>query len=183
MPTGLGRSLFAVTATVVLCVQRGAAQVTETAVPSVARQWTFAAGLGNSLGWFGLQGERHVSQNRLSVFVGLGYTPAIDAGEPSGLTVAAGGRAFSSGTRHRGFLELAFSQISIERSVDGNRYYGPAAQIGYQYTARRGFTLFVSAGAGYSAYAVGDDTGFDEESEVFPRWQPVVGLGAGHTWR
>ncbi len=47
------------------------------------RWFTLLTGVGNSVGWFGAQGERYFVGDRLSVFGGLGYTPDVDA-NPSG---------------------------------------------------------------------------------------------------
>ena len=57
------------------------------------------------MGWFGAQGERYFLDERLSVFVGLGYTPSLDQGDPTGPTFAAGLRTFTSGAKHRLFVE------------------------------------------------------------------------------
>ena len=70
---------------------------------------TVTAGLGNTMGWLGLQGERYFARERLSAFVGLGYTPGIDQGDPSGPTFALGVRGFTTGVKHRGFLALSVS--------------------------------------------------------------------------
>ena len=154
----------------------GWAQAPDDTPASLApRQWTVAAGLGNSMGWFGMQGERHDGRNRASAFVGIGYTPAIDAGDPSGVTFAAGVRGFTPGERHRGFLELAVSQIAIDDGAGRGRYYGPALQAGYHYTARHGFTFLLSGGVGR---ALGVD-----EAVTSSRWLAVLGAGAGYTWR
>ena len=50
-----------------------------------------------------MQGERYFLDERLSVFVGLGYTPRLDQGDPTGPTFAAGLRSFTSGIKHRFF--------------------------------------------------------------------------------
>ncbi|HEX2451487.1 MAG TPA: hypothetical protein VHJ69_10110 [Gemmatimonadales bacterium] len=51
-----------------------------------SRRVTVLTGVGNSLGWFAGQAERHFG-DRFSIFAGLGYTPSID-GTPSGITTA-----------------------------------------------------------------------------------------------
>jgi hypothetical protein len=53
---------------------------------------TVTAGLGNAMGWLGVQGERYLAHGLLSVFGGLGYTPQVDAYDPEGITLAAGVR-------------------------------------------------------------------------------------------
>src|SRR5918993_4832620 len=74
------------------------------ATPRIPRRVaTLTAGLGNVMGWFGLHGEGYFARERLSGFVGLGYPPSIDPGDPSGLTFAAGLRGFTAGFSHRGF--------------------------------------------------------------------------------
>jgi hypothetical protein len=137
------------------------------------RTATLVAGIGNAMGWFGLQGEGYLAQERISLFGGLGYTPSIDEGDPTGVTVAAGVRGFTRGATHRGFLELSVSQVAIEEGPGGRRLYGPGLQAGWQYAARRGFTAMASVGLGYAPDAV-----FGTASVV-----PTLGLGAGYTWR
>lgn len=57
-------------------------------------------------------------------------------------TFAAGGRAYTSGARHRGYVELSVSQIlTVQDGQDfvngewvpdaGHRLYGPGLQLGY----------------------------------------------------
>lgn len=43
------------------------------------RRFTVTAGLGNPMGWVGVQGETYFSRERLSGFLGLGYTPELEA--------------------------------------------------------------------------------------------------------
>lgn len=127
------------------------------------------------MGWFGAQGELYFAHERASAFGGLGYTPAIDEGDPSGITGAAGLRAFTNGIRHRGFLELSVSQVAVQTGVEDKRLYGPGLQAGYQYAALSGFTFLVSAGVGVVLNG-GDRL---DDSAV----QALVGLGFGYTWR
>jgi hypothetical protein len=137
------------------------------------RSFTVTPGIGNAMGWFGAQAERYFTNDRLSLFVGLGYTPELESGDPSGITFAAGARGYTGGARHRGFLELSVSQIVIELWPEEGRHYGPGLQAGYQYVAGGGFTLMGSAGVGYApgiGYA-GDGV------------EPLLGLGVGYTWR
>lgn len=67
------------------------------AASPAARFATLTAGIGNAVGWIGLQGERYLAGGRLSAFVGAGYTRSIDAGDPSGPSFAAGIRGVSRG--------------------------------------------------------------------------------------
>jgi hypothetical protein len=69
--------------------------------------------------------------------VGLGYTPSIDSGDPSGLTFALGLRGFSPGIKHRGFLAVSLSQLALESGFVENprRFYGPGLEAGYQYAS------------------------------------------------
>jgi hypothetical protein len=140
--------------------------------PGTARSATVVAGLGNSMGWLGLQGEKYLRNDRVSLFGGIGYTPEIDWGDATGVTVAAGVRGYTPGVRHRGFLELSVSQIEIDSRCfdDCRRYYGPGVQVGYQYAARTGFTVSLSGGVGYAPNGSGDAAG-------------LLGLGIGYTWR
>ena len=68
---------------------------------------TVTAGLGNAMGWLGVQAERYLTHGRLSAFAGLGYTPRVDAFDPEGVTLAAGVRGYTAGLKHRGFAEAS----------------------------------------------------------------------------
>lgn len=131
------------------------------------------------MGWYGGQGERYFKGDRVSIFFGLGYTLPIEAGKPTGLTVAAGARVFTSGKTHRGFLEFSASQVLTETyTLDGENYpgsrrYGPGVQVGYQYLSEGGITVLLSVGVGY---AIGASPGVSAT-------QGLVGLGLGYTWR
>ena len=139
---------------------------------SRARVATVTLGVGNAMGWLGGQGEYYMAHERVSAFLGLGFTPWIEGGA-SGLTFAAGLRGYTRGSRHRGFLEISVSQIALESAVIGasadasKQLYGPGLQAGYQYAALSGFTLMGSFGVGY----------------VLEGAHPLVGLGLGYTWR
>ena len=139
------------------------------------RLMTLTAGVGNAMGWFGFQGERYLLDERISVFAGLGYTPQLDPGDPTGPTFAAGLRGFTSGLKHRLFVETSASQVVTVTGggQDGGRHYGPGLQTGYQFVSAGGFTAMVSVGAGY---ALGVPRGLDP-------WAAQVGLGLGYTWR
>ena len=156
------------------------------------RRFTLTSGLGNSMGWIGAQGEAYFVRDRLSLFGGLGYTPEIDGGDPTGITFAAGVRGYAGGAKHRGFLELSVTQVAIQSPImlggvvldEGKRLYGPGLQVGYQYTAGSGFTVMASGGLGL-AIGASDLTLRDDllevrrESEV----QPLLSIGFGYTWR
>ena len=146
---------------------------------SERRQVTAVAGVGNDMGWLGVGAEFYFSGGRLSGFGGIGYTPEIDPGDPTGPTFAAGVRAYTLGIKHRGFAELSFSQVAISTRPaflgGGERHYGPGIQIGYQYVRAGGFTFMVSGGVGY---ALGVD-----ESVTSSSVQPLLNLGLGYTWR
>ena len=139
------------------------------------RSVTVTAGWGNAMGWLGLQGEKYLRSQRVSVFGGLGYTPELEDGDASGITVAAGVRGYTPGDKHRGFLELSVSQLAIEQfCYDAcHRYYGPGLQAGYQFVSRGGFTLGISLGLGY---APGVSDGLSSVGAL-------AGLGLGYTWR
>jgi hypothetical protein len=136
---------------------------------------TVTAGIGNAMGWFGAQGERYFGPDRLSAFIGAGYTPSLDQFDPSGPTFAAGLRGYTAGFKHRGFLELSVSQIFTEVNAfeRGRRLYGPGLAAGYHFASRGGFTLMTSLGLGY---APGVDDG---QSKV----GGLANLGLGYTWR
>jgi hypothetical protein len=145
------------------------------------RRFTLVAGVGNAMGWNGVQGEKYFRRDRFSFFAGLGYTTKGDAA-PGGLTVAVGVRGFTAGAKHRAFLELSVSQVIVVHFAahppDGQRLYAPGLQAGYQYTARRGFRFLASAGVGY---AIGKEpvAGLHEVRSV----GGLAGLGVGYTWR
>jgi hypothetical protein len=136
---------------------------------------TVTAGVGHAMGWYGAQGERYFGPDRLSAFVGAGYTPSTDQDEPSGPTFAAGLRGYTAGFRHRGFLEASVSQIFTQTHAvePGRRLYGPGLAAGYQYAARGGFTLMTSLGLGY---APGVEGGYTKVGML-------ANLGLGYTWR
>jgi hypothetical protein len=150
-----------------------AAQVSPGAL--APRAVTVTAGVGNAMGWFGAQGEHYIADQRMSLFVGLGYTPTLDQGHPTGLTFAGGLRGYTAGERHRAFLEGSVSQVLIETRLfgEGRRLYGPGVQGGYQFVSRGGFTFMASVGVGY-APAV------DQGSRG---WAGLLGLAVGYTWR
>jgi hypothetical protein len=133
---------------------------------------TVTLGVGNAMGWLGGQSEYYMAHERLSAFLGLGFTPWIE-GDASGLTFAAGLRGYTRGNRHRGFLEISVSEIALESAVMGasavasKQLYGPGLQAGYQYSALSGFTLMGSFGVGYALEGA----------------QPLMGVGFGYTWR
>jgi hypothetical protein len=139
------------------------------------RSVTVTAGVGNAMGWFGAQGERYLGDERVSLFVGLGYTPRFDQNNSHGLTFAGGLRGFTRGDKHRAFLEGSLSQLFVESGPLGadRRLYGPGLQAGYQFVARGGFTFMASLGAGYAPGVSRRDDG----------WAALLGLAAGYTWR
>lgn len=141
--------------------------------PPATRTTTLMGGAGNAMGWFGGQVEVYFSGDRFSAFGGLGYTPALDSGDPSGITGAAGLRGYTRGLRHRALLELSISQVAVETGAEDKRLYGPGLQVGYQYTALGGFTILVSVGVGYAPGT----------SEQFSPVEALGGLGFGYTWR
>ena len=136
---------------------------------------TVTAGIGNSMGWLGLQAERYFASERLSAFLGLGYTPVIDQGDPSGPTLALGLRGFTTGVKHRGFLALGVSQLFVESGFteDPGRFYGPGIEAGYQFASRGGFTFMVGAGLGYAPGVPEAESGVAS----------MIELGLGYTWR
>jgi hypothetical protein len=159
----------------VLCLPLPAAGQEAGASPPVrARVASLTAGVGNVMGWLGLQGEGYFARERLSGFVGLGYMPEMDQGDPTGPTFAIGLRGFTTGIKHRGFLALSLSQVAIGSSLeDPRRYYGPGLEAGYQYAARGGFTFMASLGVGWAPGAPEGETGAGE----------ILALGLGYTWR
>lgn len=140
------------------------------------RRTSVTAGFGNQYGFgFGINVERYLIGERVSVAIGTGGIPELD-GSPGTLGMAAAMRGYTPGQRHRGFVETSITLIatSFSRRGPGNfddvkRHYGPGLSVGYHYTARGGFTMTVAGGAGW---AVSLD-------ELYP----IVMLGFGHSWR
>jgi len=168
----LMRSLIMLAFALVLPAQAEAQALAET---PAARLTSVTAGFGNSMGWLGLQGERYLRSDRFSVFGGIGYVPASDPGDSSGAAFAGGIRAFTGGTRHRGFLEFSVSQLTTHLACfeECHDHYGPGVQAGYQYVSRRGLTALASVGVGYAPGIP------DGETKV----GGIGGLGLGYTWR
>jgi len=160
-----------------------AAQVADEIRPDQApapRSFAITVGAGTSMGWFGAQAERYFRGERMSFFAGLGYAFAAESDHPEGPAVAAGLRRFTDGPTHRGYLGLAIARLATSAShfqgelVERGQHYGPAALVGYQYTADRGFTVLAGLGVGYAPGLGGD--GGDPIT-------PTLELGFGYTWR
>jgi hypothetical protein len=135
---------------------------------------TLTGGVGNAMGWFGIQAERYFMQGRVSAFGGLGYTPSLQTYDPSGVTVAAGLRGYTAGRKHRGFAEASGCQVAIlSDPIEPSRFYGPCLQLGYQFASRGGFTAAISGGVGFG---LGVPDGYRTAGGL-------LGLGFGYTWR
>jgi hypothetical protein len=139
------------------------------------------AGLGNTFGWIGGQVEGYAVRGRISGFVGVGYMPNLLNDEGSGVAGAVGVRAFTSGSRHRGLLEVSLTALSNDVSstlgsdvVEKRVGYGPGVAVGYQFIGDGGITVLLSGGVGL------DDEGLDPEGS---RLQPTLGVGLGITVR
>jgi hypothetical protein len=122
--------------------------------------------------------DYYVRGDRFSLFGGMGFIWSDNA---PGVAFATGARGFTGGKKHRAFLELSVSMLGIETCtkdeevVQARKRYGPGVQVGYQYTATRGFTFMASGGVGYAL-------GLDPNNEDSP-WTPMLVLAAGYTWR
>lgn len=143
------------------------------------RKATAAAGVGTSLGWYGVQLEPYFLDGRASVILGAGYTPELTEGHPTGATFAVGARGYTGGLKHRAFAELCYGQVvttvttlDIDRTTS-DRHYGPALLGGYQYTAASGFTALSAAGLGYAP---------DTDDGAGPFFF-AFDLALGYTWR
>jgi hypothetical protein len=172
---GRSRHRLVSTLTLAAVLAAPARAVAQAGSPEIAEPLvTVTAGLGNAMGWLGIQGERYLNHGLLSVFGGLGYMPKVDAYDPEGITLAAGIRGYTAGLRHRGFAEASACQVAtLSDPEEPRRFYGPCGQLGYQYAARGGFTFLLSAGVGYALGAQGYQH----------RTQALLGLGLGYTWR
>ncbi|UCC71671.1 MAG: hypothetical protein JSV86_14995 [Gemmatimonadota bacterium] len=139
-----------------------------------ARDIAITAGLGNMYGWAGVAAEYYMLSSRLSGVVGFGF--AVETSDnPSTVAFAGAVRGFTSGEKHRAFLELSVSLVAVEGTkvrddwVEVERYYGPGLSAGYYYTGAGGFTVLMSVGAGWAV-------GLEEVG--------AIGLlGVGYTWR
>ena len=141
------------------------------------------AGFGNALGWIGGQVEGYAAQGRVSGFAGFGYMPELLSDEVDGFVVGALGiRAFTSGNRHRGLLEVSLSALSTSvlstfgggEILDKRVNYGSGIAVGYQFIGDGGFTIMLTGGVGL------DDQKLDPQGS---KLQPTVGIGLGYTWR
>ena len=126
----------------------------------------------------GMQGGYYLTQGRFSVFAGVGYVlpDPDDESLPKGTVLTGGGRAFTSGLRHRGFVELSCGPLArVLDSVDGDGrlLHGPSLMLGYQHVANSGLTLLAAGGVGHARCAEQDDS----------LWSFELRLGVGYTWR
>ena len=178
----LGKSASSVLASGVLLLSTSSATLAQGAVTSNAGQTpqaypTFALtiGSGNVLGWLGGSVEHYFLNGRVSGAAGGGYIPETDEGNPGTAAFGAAVRGYLGGDKHRAFLELSASLLSLDWTpiggalVDFDRNYGPGISAGYRYTATRGFTFIAGAGAGW---AVGNES-----------IEAMGILGVGYTWR
>jgi hypothetical protein len=124
------------------------------------RTATLTCGVGNVHGGVGCQGERYLTDDRFSIFGGLGYIPrGDDANLPTGIGGAIGGRLYTTGRKHRSFVEASVAVITAEwwttapGEIDQAIRYGPALGIGYQRVGDSGTTFSVSLGAGLAVGA------------------------------
>jgi hypothetical protein len=172
-PSGIG-GLFLL-AFVITLPTRSEAQTTAEN-PSAPPSVTVTGGVGNSMGWLGVQAERYLSNGRFSVLGGVGFLVPSNAGDTSGPAFAAGMRAFTTGARHRGFLEISLLPIMYGLACfdDCHIYYGPAVQGGYEFLRHDGLTLLASYGIGF---APGVPSGKDAVNRV------ILAVGLGYTWR
>jgi hypothetical protein len=161
---------------VLVCVPALHAQGGESPPPEpLPRFFTLTAGIGNSHGGIGLQAEKYLANTRLSVFAAVGYTPEEEEGDYHGAGVAAGLRGFTTGVKHRGFLELSVAQLFVQESCFDTceSRYGPGLLAGWQLVTRGGFTLLLSLGVGV---AFDPPPGRDDVA-------PMGAIGLGYTWR
>lgn len=174
-PTFVSRSRQLLPTLILAAALASPAQAAQTApVPIAEPLVTVTGGVGNAMGWLGVQAERYFVHGRMSAFGGLGYTPSVDVYDPNGITLAAGVRGYTAGLKHRGFAEASACQVGIVSDPERpRRFYGPCGQLGYQFASRGGFTFLASFGVGYALGA-----------ESFRnRTLGLAGFGLGYTWR
>jgi hypothetical protein len=132
---------------------------------------TVTSGVGNAMGWFGVQGSVRSRAVGSASSVGSATPRRSTRATRRGSPLAAGVRGYTPGVRHRGFVEVSVSQLEVQLACFDacERRYGPGVQLGYQYTARGGFTLMASGGVGRS---LGNEGGT----------AAMLGFGVGWTW-
>lgn len=144
--------------------------------------FTLLGGIGNSTGGLGFEGQYYLGGGRFSLFAGVGYWPGDPDSDryPSGVAGAGGARVFTSGRKHRGFLEVGlgpiagtFVAVDDDEVLDRTIVYGPSAQLGYQLVKDSGFTFKASVGIGYGRWGEYDISVTSLQ----------IGLGIGQTWR
>ncbi len=127
------------------------------------------AGAGNAFGGVGIVSEYVVWPNRISALAGTGFFPFGDQWIAS---VAASVRGYVGSQRHRAFVDLSWSVLSVSRAAFFGapviRDYGPGVLVGYSHVASR--RLIVMGGAGI---------GFANSGETVA----VLQLGIGWVWR
>lgn len=179
--TILGTSILAC---LTLCPATTAGQI-DAPVEGIPRM-AVIAGVGNSLGWFGAQGEWYFTQS-LSAYLGSGYTPGDDPLDATGATFAAGARAYLGGSNHRFVVDLGLSQVRLLEGFvarrngeplpgslpqQGRRDYGIGGQIGYSWVSNSGFTALFTTGFGYPI-----------QGKNLGQYERLYSLGFGYTWR
>ena len=135
---------------------------------------TVTAGVGNAMGWYGAQGERYFGPDRLSAFVGAGYTPSLDHTSHPALPSPQASAATPRGSGTAGSWRPRSASFHREQCVRARSpTLRPRPRRGNQYAARGGFTLMTSLGLGY---APGVEDGYTKVGVL-------VNLGLGYTWR
>jgi len=143
-----------------------AAQSDSAQSDSAARtpRFTLSAGLGNSFGGVGGNGEVYLFGGRVGLVAGLGFVvQAGFGGTETSTTIAGAVRGNSSNRPSRWLLEVAGGKYLGE-----DTHYGPALLVGRQWIRPSGLTWLLDAGAGLGV----DDA-----------WHPALNIGIGYTWR
>jgi hypothetical protein len=125
---------------------------------------TLSAGLGNSFGIVGGNGEVYLFGGRAGVVIGIGFVVEAGLGSAgASATLPVAGRVYSSNRASRWLLEVAGGKYLGDESS-----YGPALLLGHQWIKQSGLTWLLDAGAG---------RGLDDSL------RPALNIGIGYTWR
>jgi hypothetical protein len=127
------------------------------------------AGAGNAFAGVGIMGEYVVLPNRISGLAGTGLFPA---GDGLLMSVAASVRGYVGSRRHRAFVDLSWSVLSVSQNAfigaPWMRDYGPGVLVGYSFVPSSRLVVMGGAGVGFA--------NFGEKVAVLQ-------LGIGWVWR
>lgn len=71
-------------------------------------------------------------------------------------------------------MEFSVSQVAVTAAPERGRHYGPGMQAGYQFTAKGGFTLLLSAGVGIWRR--------ENQGATTTEFTEIGNIAIGYTW-